>query len=79
MAQRFPKPTHSVGVSILVPHSKFTPTPSMSPLEIAFYKGREARRLGRPAENPHNELLTPNDGALAAEWERGYNSMKRTP
>lgn len=73
MVQRFSKPTHSLGVSILVPHSKFTPTPTMSPLTIAFHKGREAKRLGRPAENPHN-FLTPNSGALAAEWDKGYNS-----
>lgn len=74
MAQRFPKPTHTVGVSILVPHSSFTPTPTMSPLEIAFNKGREAKRRGRKPENPHNDFLTPNNGALAAEWDRGYNS-----
>jgi hypothetical protein len=74
VGQRISKPTHSLGVTIAVPHSKFTPTPTMSPLEIAFHKGREAKRLGRPAENPHKDLLTPNDGALAAEWERGYSS-----
>jgi hypothetical protein len=62
-----------MGVTIAVPHTSFTPTPTMSPLEIAFHKGREAKRLGRPAENPHNDLLTPNHGALAAEWDRGYN------
>lgn len=68
MAQRFPKPTHTTGVSILVPHSKFTPTPTMSPLVVAFHKGREARRLNRPpADNPH-------DGALAQEWDKGYQS-----
>lgn len=66
------KPTHSVGVTIAVPHSKFTPTPTMTPLEIAYHKGREAKRLGRKADNPH-DFLTPNDGALAAEWDRGYD------
>lgn len=74
MVQRFPKPTHSLGVSVLVPHSSFTPTPSMSPLYIAFHKGREAKRLGRPADNPHTDRLAPNVGALADEWDRGYNS-----
>jgi len=73
VGQRVSKPTHSMGVTIAVPHTSFTPTPTMSPLEIAFHKGREAKRLGRPAENPHNDLLTPNHGALAAEWDRGYN------
>jgi hypothetical protein len=72
--QRFSKPTHSIGVTIAVPHNSFTPTPTMSPLEIAYHKGLEAKRLGRPAENPHSDLLTPNEGSLAAEWERGYNS-----
>ena len=74
LMQRFSKPAHSVGVSIAVPHNGFTPTPNMTPLEIAFHKGKEAKRLGRPAENPHKDLLTPTEGQLAAEWERGYNS-----
>jgi hypothetical protein len=73
MAQRFPKPTHSTAVSLLVPHSRFTPTPMMSPLEIAYHKGREAKRLGR-GENPHTDFLQPNNGALAAEWDRGNKS-----
>lgn len=72
--QRFSKPSHSIGVTIAVPHSSFTPTPNMSPLEIAYHKGREAKRLGRQADNPHTELLTPTDGLLASEWERGYNA-----
>lgn len=72
--QRRSRHTHAAGVSILVPHSSFTPTPTMSPLEVAYHKGRDAKRRGRPATNPHNDLLTPNDGELAAEWERGYNS-----
>ncbi len=71
--QRRAKHTHAVRVSILVPHSSFTPTPTMTPLEIAYFKGVDAKRRGRPAENPH-EFLTPNDGMLAAEWDRGYNS-----
>jgi len=72
--QRFSKPTHSVGVTIAVPHSGFTPTPTMSPLEIAFHKGQEAKRLGRPAENPHTDMLAPNEGQLAKEWDRGSGS-----
>lgn len=72
--QRVSKPTHSTGVTIAVPHSRFAPTPTMTPLEIAFRKGQEAKRLGRPAENPHTEKLVPNDGELAKEWDRGYGS-----
>ena len=74
VGQRFSKPTHSTGVTIAVPHSGFTPTPNMSPLEIAFKKGQEAKRLGRPAENPHEDKLVPNEGQLAKEWDRGYGS-----
>lgn len=73
ITQRRMKHTHAAAVSILVPHSSFTPTPTMTPLEIAFHKGREARRRGRPAENPH-DFLSPNDGVLATEWDKGYNS-----
>jgi hypothetical protein len=72
VGQRIYKPTHSIGVVVAVPHSGFCPTPTMSPLEIAFYKGQEARRLGRPAENPHTDKLAPNNGQLASEWDRGY-------
>jgi hypothetical protein len=72
--QRFSKPAHTIGVNIAVPHNGFTPTPSMTPLQIAFHKGKEAKRLGRPADNPHTDMLAPNDGALASEWNRGYNS-----
>ena len=72
--QRVSKPTHSIGVTIAVPHADFTPTPTMSPLEIAFHKGREAKRLGRPADNPHADKLAPNAGQLAQEWDRGYGS-----
>ncbi len=67
--QRRSKQTHAFGVSILVPHSSFSPTPTMTPLEIAYHKGRDMKRRGRPAENPHNEFETE----LAAEWDRGYN------
>jgi hypothetical protein len=72
ITQRKMKHTHQVGVLLLVPHSSFTPTPTMTPLEIAFHKGRDAKRRGRPAENPHTDFLAPNNGALAAEWDRGY-------
>lgn len=71
--QRFSKPTHTMGVTIAVPHTRFTPTPTMKPLEIAFRKGAEAKRLGRPPDNPHTDKLVPNDGQLAAEWLKGYN------
>lgn len=75
VGQRVSKPAHSLGVTIAVPHTKFTPTPTMSPLEVAFRKGQEAKRLGRPSsDNPHAEFLTPNHGQLSAEWERGYGS-----
>lgn len=71
--QRFSKPAHSVRVSVLVPHSSFTPTPTMSPLQVAFFKGKEARRLGRSVEeNPHTDVLAPNNGQLSAEWLKGY-------
>jgi hypothetical protein len=66
--QRFSKPTHAIGVQIVVPHKTFVPTPNMSPLQIAFRKGAEAKRLGRARNNPHGS------GQLAAEWDRGYNS-----
>lgn len=72
--QRVSKPAHAIGVQIAVPHTRFTPTPNMSPLKIAFEKGAEAKRLGRPNENPHADKLTPNNGQLAAEWDRGYGS-----
>ncbi len=70
--QRFSKPTHTMGVSIAVPHTRFTPTPTMKPLEIAFRKGAEAKSLGRSADHPY-DMLSPNDGQLAAEWLKGYN------
>lgn len=71
--QRKMRHPHAARVAILVPHSSFTPTPSMSPLEIAYFKGREAKRRGRPAENPHTDTLTPNNGLLAAQWMKGYD------
>jgi hypothetical protein len=46
----------------------------MSPLEVAFRKGQEAKRLGRKTDNPHTDFLSPNEGELAKEWDRGYNS-----
>lgn len=72
--QRFSKPTHSMGVTIAVPHESFTPTPLMSPLEIAASKGQEAKRLGHAPDNPYNDLPTPNEGGLAEAWDKGYNS-----
>jgi hypothetical protein len=55
----------------------FKPNPTMTPLEIAYFKGREARRLGRPeSENPH-EYSEPNSGQQAAEWMRGYMDTRK--
>lgn len=63
--------THSIGVAAAVPHSKTAPTPSMLPLELAFHRGQEAKRLGRPStDNPHEDSLA----GLSAEWEKGYGS-----
>ena len=50
VAQRISKPSHSIGVTIAIPHSSFVPTPLMTPLEIAFAKGAEAKRFGRKAD-----------------------------
>lgn len=73
MGQRISKPAHSVRIALLVPHSRFTPTPTMSPLKVAYYKGLEAKRLGRAEdENPHTDKLAPNNGALSAEWLKGF-------
>lgn len=72
--QRFSKPTHSVGVTVAVPHTRFTPTPTMSPLAVARAKGAEAKRLGHKPDNPHADKLEPNSGQLAAEWDKGYGS-----
>jgi hypothetical protein len=66
--QRRSRPAHSIGVKICVPHSSFTPTPNMTPLQIAHGQGREARRRGRDAdENPYDE-----DSVLAAHWAKGH-------
>lgn len=71
--QRRMKHAHQVRVALLVPHSSFTPTPAMSPLEVAYFKGKEARRRGQGEdENPHTDQLLPNNGALAAHWMKGY-------
>lgn len=71
--QRRMKHSHQVRVALLVPHSSFTPTPAMSPGEVAYFKGKEAKRLGRGTdENPHTEKLLPNNGVLAAQWMKGY-------
>jgi hypothetical protein len=71
--QRFSKPAHTVGVTVAVPHTQFTPTPTMSPLMIAYNKGAEARLRGRNLENPYTDRLVPNNGELATEWDKGYN------
>ena len=65
---------HAISFDQLVPHEKKPPVPSLSPLEAALFRGREAKRLGRPEENPHSDFLNPNDGMLAAEWKKGFGS-----
>lgn len=75
--QRVTKPTHSVRVNVAVPHTGFSPTPMMSPLDIARGKGAEAKRLGRPPnENPYPDPRTafPNDGELAKAWQAAYDA-----
>jgi hypothetical protein len=63
--------THSIGVTAAVPHSKTAPMLTIPPLELAFHKGQEAKRLGRPlTDNPHEDSLT----GLSAEWGRGYGT-----
>lgn len=69
--QRVSKPEHTPGVAILVPHTRFTPTPDMPDHKIAFEKGAEAKRLGRPInDNPHRG----KSKSLSATWDRGYKS-----
>lgn len=75
LIQRRTKPTHQLRVAVLVPHARFVPTPSMSPLKIAFMQGRDMKRRGRPeSDNPYGDRLAPNDGQLHAEWLKGYGS-----
>lgn len=72
---RWTKPTHQMRVAVLVPGARFVPTPSMSPLKIAFMQGRDMKRRGRPlTDNPYEGKLAPNDGQLAAEWLKGYGA-----
>lgn len=73
--QKFSKPAHTIGVTVAVPHTRFSPTPTMHPGDVAYSKGVEAKRLGRPAsDNPYTDKLAPNNGQLSAEWNRGYGS-----
>ena len=69
------KASHSAGVASAVPHTSSVPTPNMTPLEIAFRKGQEAKHRGS-AENPHTDKLatSQSEGQLAKEWDRGYGS-----
>jgi hypothetical protein len=69
ITQRVSKPVQA-GVRVLVRQSKFTPTPSMAAGKIAFHKGREARRLGKP------ETINPHDpaSALGQKWLEGYRA-----
>lgn len=66
---------HGVGVSVALPHIKhFTPTPNMTPAEVAYGRGREARRKGRPDnENPY----TANEEQLSAQWAKGYGDTSK--
>lgn len=71
--QRVSKPAQSPGVKIAVPvpHSRFVPTPSMSPAEIAYRLGRGARQ-SKSGSNPY----VGKNAHLAAEWLRGYGDDK---
>lgn len=75
LIQRRTKPTHQLRIAVLVPGARFVPTPSMSPLKIAFMQGRDVKRRGRSeADNPYGDKLAPNNGQLSAEWLKGFGS-----
>jgi hypothetical protein len=60
---------HSAGISMAVQSlHNFTPTPNYTPAEIAYFKGLDARKRGRP-ESDNTYDTQPN---LSAEWMRGY-------
>lgn len=71
MKFRQPNFKHVCGISIALPVAhNFTPTPTMSPHEIAYAKGADHARRGRGAdENPYDETNHPG---LHAEWVRGH-------
>lgn len=63
---------HAVGISMAVQSvHNFTPTPNLTPAEIAYFKGMEARRRGRPESDNTYEETQPN---LSAEWMRGFGT-----
>lgn len=70
--QRQPNFKHSVGISMVVQHvTRFTPLPNYTPAEVAYFRGVEARRRGRPDLNDY----PPEQANLSAEWERGYGNQ----
>lgn len=73
---RQPNFKHTIGISIAVPNEHaFVPTPTMSPSEIAYHRGRDIARRGRKSEeNPYGE----EQATLSAEWLRGYEDERRT-
>jgi hypothetical protein len=72
---RQPTFKHSVGISIVVPEAHaFVATPTMSPGEIAYNRGRDIARRGRKAdENPYGD----EQETLSAEWLRGFEDERR--
>lgn len=66
---------HGVGISICLPHMKnFNPPTSMTPIEVARGRGKEARRKGHPeSENPYQ----PEEAGLSAEWVKGYGDTSK--
>jgi hypothetical protein len=67
---------HAVGISMAVQSvHNFTPTPNYTPAEIAYFKGVDARRRGRPDSNEY----PAEQENLSAEWERGYGKGNDSP
>jgi hypothetical protein len=67
---RQPNFKHAVGISMAVQSvHNFTPTPNYTPAEIAYFKGVDARRRGRPETDNDYPDEQKN---LSAEWMRGY-------
>lgn len=74
MKVRQPNFKHACGISIVIPHAhNFVPTPSMQPHQIAFSKGRDAKRRGRPAaDNPYDSTRHQH---LHEQWISGYDHV----